>query len=279
MNTRRSVAFVLGVVLILIAVRAGFARPSPAPDNAYPYAADDARILAEIQNNSEAMANLEYLSDSIGARLSGTAGLKRANDWTKQKFTEYGLTNVHLEPWTVERLAAGLSRLVPGDPRVERFSYLELQTLDDSVEGHSVRRYWKGHYLPGLPDEAIAALLAGRDARSPNVSLQAYGGAIAEVADSDSAFDHRATAFEYVAAAGWTDPAEDDDRRAATRADAARIAPFAKGAYVNVLGDEGASGVRQAYGEAKLARLRGLKNFFDPSNVFHLNHNIAPSGR
>ena len=103
MNTRRSVAFVLSAVLILIAVRAGFARPTPAPDNPYPYAADDARILAEIQNNSEAMANLEYLSDSIGARLSGGPGLKRANEWTKQKFTEYGLTNVHLEPWTVER--------------------------------------------------------------------------------------------------------------------------------------------------------------------------------
>ncbi len=103
MNSRRSVAFVLSAVLILIAVRAGFAKPSPAPDNPYPYAADDARILAEIQNNSEAMANLEYLSDSIGARLSGAPGLKRANEWTRQKFTEYGLTNVHLEPWTVER--------------------------------------------------------------------------------------------------------------------------------------------------------------------------------
>ena len=105
MNTRRSVAFLLSAALILIGVRAGFASalPAPAPDTAYPYASDDGRILAEIQNNSEAMANLEYLSDSIGARLSGTAGLKRANEWTKQKFIEYGLTNVHLEAWTVAR--------------------------------------------------------------------------------------------------------------------------------------------------------------------------------
>ncbi|MBV8515348.1 MAG: hypothetical protein JO260_08615, partial [Acidobacteria bacterium] len=103
MNTRRSVAFVSSVVLILTGVRAGFAWPSPAPDNAYPYAADDARILAEIHDNSEAMANLEYLSDSIGARMSGTPELKRANEWTKQKFVEYSLTNVHLEPWTVAR--------------------------------------------------------------------------------------------------------------------------------------------------------------------------------
>jgi len=37
-------------------------------------------ILAEIQNNSEAMANLEYLSDSIGARLMVRRDWKRAND-------------------------------------------------------------------------------------------------------------------------------------------------------------------------------------------------------
>jgi FAD/FMN-containing dehydrogenase len=181
---------------------------------------------------------------------------------------------------TVAGLIERLSRLTPGaEVRVEELSYLELQSRDDTVEGHAVRRYWKGHYLPGLPDEAIAALLAGRDSASPNVSLQAYGGAIAEVADSDSAFDHRGTRFEYVAARGWTDSEEDDERRAAVRADAARIAPFAKGAYVNALSDEGQSGVRQAYGDAKLARLRALKDRFDPDNVFHLNHNIAPSER
>src|SRR5882757_1024748 len=103
MNSRRGVAFVLTVVFILIAVRAGFARPAPAADETYTYASDDARILAEIQNNSEAMANLEYLSDSIGPRMSGTSGLKRANEWTKQKFAEYGLPNAHLEPWIVAR--------------------------------------------------------------------------------------------------------------------------------------------------------------------------------
>jgi FAD/FMN-containing dehydrogenase len=220
----------------------------------------------------EAMAGWRELAATAPREATFTASLVGDR-------VDLGFVWVGRRDRAVERFAARLSRLAPGEPRIEHFSYLELQTLDDSVEGHSVRRYWKGHYLPGLPDEAIGALLAGRGASSPNVSLQAYGGAIADVADSDSAFDHRATAFEYVAATGWTDPAEDDDRRAVTRADAARIAPFAKGAYVNVLSDEGASGVRQAYGEAKLARLRGLKNFFDPSNVFHLNHNIAPSGR
>ncbi|MFZ0388761.1 MAG: FAD-binding oxidoreductase [Solirubrobacteraceae bacterium] len=167
----------------------------------------------------------------------------------------------------------------PTAERVERLSYLALQRRDDSAQGHAVRRYWKGHYLTDLPDAAIAALLTGRDESSPDVSLQAYGGAIAEVPDTDSAFSHRGAQFEYVAAMGWIDAEQDEARRAATRRHAARIEPFACGAYVNALSDEGASGVRRAYSATKLARLTSLKDAYDPGNVFHLNHNIAPSGQ
>jgi FAD/FMN-containing dehydrogenase len=167
----------------------------------------------------------------------------------------------------------------PTAERVERLSYLALQRRDDSVQGHAIRRYWKGHYLADLPDDAIAALLADRDESSPDVSLQTYGGAIAEVADGDSAFSHREARFEYVAAMGWVDAEEDEARRDATRRHAARIEPFACGAYVNALSDEGAGGIRRAYSATKLARLTSLKDSYDPENVFHLNHNIAPSGR
>jgi len=77
---------------------------------------------------------------------------------------------------------------------------------DDNTEGHSLRRYWKGHYLPELSDGAISALLERDpgDATLPGVSLQAYGGAIANIADDATAFSHRQTRFEYVAAARWT---------------------------------------------------------------------------
>ena len=52
---------------------------------------------------------------------------------------------------------------------------------------------------------------------------------------------------------------------------------MASGVYVNVLYDEGAEGVRRAYGDAKLARLSALKRRYDPDNVFHLNQNIVPA--
>jgi carboxypeptidase Q len=101
MNSRRVGVLVLGFVVVLAGVRAGLARPSP--DEKSPFAAADSRIINEIHDSSEAMANLEYLSDSIGARMTGSPQLKQANDWTKAKFAQYGLTNAHLEPWTIAR--------------------------------------------------------------------------------------------------------------------------------------------------------------------------------
>ena len=111
----------------------------------------------------------------------------------------------------------------------------------------------------------------------PAASLQAYGGAIADVPDADSAFSQRDAMFEFVASARWSDAAEDEQRIAAARRYAASLEPFASGMYVNAMSDEGASGVARAYPPAKLARLRTLKTAYDPDNVFHLNQNIKPA--
>src|SRR5262249_18700686 len=61
----------------------------------------DKRLIDYAKQNSELMDNLEYLSDRIGPRLTGSARLKKANDWTATRMTEYGLDNVHLEKWTI----------------------------------------------------------------------------------------------------------------------------------------------------------------------------------
>src|SRR6202158_962695 len=99
MNLRRVFTFVFAAVLVLTVVRAGSART--AGDEAGAFAAEDAQILSEVRDHSQVMENLEYLSDEIGPRLTGSPQLKQANDWTAAKFREYGLTNVHLEPWTI----------------------------------------------------------------------------------------------------------------------------------------------------------------------------------
>jgi carboxypeptidase Q len=93
------------VVLLCVALLAGFVArkgfAAPADDGTGGFAAADAQILSEIRDHSEAMPNLEYLSDNIGPRLTGSPQLKQANDWTAAQMKKYGLVNVHLEPWTI----------------------------------------------------------------------------------------------------------------------------------------------------------------------------------
>ena len=46
--------------------------------------------------------------------------------------------------------------------------------------------------------------------------------------------------------------------------------------WLNYLGDDqGDDAIRAAYGP-NYERLREIKRRYDPGNVFHLNHNIAP---
>jgi carboxypeptidase Q len=61
----------------------------------------DKKIMADAKNGSEIMKNLQYLSDVLGPRLTGSANLKRANEWTAKQMENYGLSNVHLEPWEI----------------------------------------------------------------------------------------------------------------------------------------------------------------------------------
>ncbi|HEV2083937.1 MAG TPA: M28 family peptidase, partial [Gemmatimonadales bacterium] len=76
-------------------------------------------LIDQAMNHSEVMQNLQHLSDVIGPRLSGSPAMRRANEWTTERFRAYGLTAT-LEPYTfgvtwergpaTVRLAAPFSR-------------------------------------------------------------------------------------------------------------------------------------------------------------------------
>ncbi len=50
-------------------------------------------------NRSQVMQTLMYLSDVIGPRLTASPGMKRGNEWTRDKLTSFGAQNAHLEAW------------------------------------------------------------------------------------------------------------------------------------------------------------------------------------
>src|SRR5689334_1908689 len=90
------------VLVTLIAHMMFYGRNSAtAQENAASIKTNDAiaRIIEEGMDHSQVMTNLSYLTDVIGPRLTGSVNLKRANEWTRDKLTSWGLTNAHLEPW------------------------------------------------------------------------------------------------------------------------------------------------------------------------------------
>ncbi len=92
-----TLAALAACVWLAPALRADEAAPAD------PLMAADQKIIAEERDHSQVLDNLEYLSDMIGPRLTGSDRLTLASNWTMQKMKEYGLQNVHLEPYTIPR--------------------------------------------------------------------------------------------------------------------------------------------------------------------------------
>ena len=57
------------------------------------------KIRDEGMNRSQVMQTLSYLTDVIGSRLTGSPNLKRANEWTRDTMTKWGMANGKLEAW------------------------------------------------------------------------------------------------------------------------------------------------------------------------------------
>jgi carboxypeptidase Q len=67
-------------------------------DRAYRSAMEsaDQKIAAEVQAHSELLKNLEYLTTRIGPRLTGSAEMQEASNWSLDRFHAYGV-DAHLE--------------------------------------------------------------------------------------------------------------------------------------------------------------------------------------
>jgi carboxypeptidase Q len=79
------------------------------------------RIVDLTAENPQVIPNLTHLCYQIGPRLTGSAALKRANEWTAEVMKSYGLENVRLEPWEIpvgwQRGTATARMVQPGNGR------------------------------------------------------------------------------------------------------------------------------------------------------------------
>jgi FAD/FMN-containing dehydrogenase len=124
--------------------------------------------------------------------------------------------------------------------------------------------------------ETIVEALRASDAAVRVAQLRVLGGAVARVPVEATAFAHRHSRIMVNLAAFYDGP-EDRAVRESWVADfAAAMHQGDSGAYVNFLGDEGEARVRDAYPGATWDRLVAIKQRYDPTNLFRLNHNIPP---
>jgi FAD/FMN-containing dehydrogenase len=160
--------------------------------------------------------------------------------------------------------------------------YVDAQNMFQHDYPDGRRYYWKSLNLTCLDDEAIARIVAhARRQPSPfsTTDIWQIGGAARRFGPEHAAYHGREVAFLLSPEANWDDPADDAANIGWLRSFLADMEPFSDGGrYLNFAGfqEEGDAMVRNAYGP-QYARLAALKAQYDPTNLFRLNQNIAPS--
>ncbi|HEV3420793.1 MAG TPA: FAD-binding oxidoreductase [Candidatus Acidoferrum sp.] len=160
-------------------------------------------------------------------------------------------------------------------------SYVQMQSLFDPFFPPGRYTYVKSNFVRTLSDQAIETMAEYANSRPSPYSfapaLEHWHGAAARVAATDTAFPHRNHSYNLMAWSNWADQADSEKNVQWTREFWNAMKPhLVEGSYVNYVSDEGESSARAAYGP-NYNRLVALKNKYDPTNFFRMNHNIKPA--
>ena len=191
--------------------------------------------------------------------------------------TRFQLLFLHCDdPRQGNELLRPLRALKPQEDTVKIMSYLEAQAA--AFLPAPVAHFQTDLFLPELTAGAIAKITTATN-NSPfnnKVFLVPLYGAISRVAVSDMAFALRQPGYEVDIVSTWSVPAEKASAMQWVKALRDDLQPFARGVYVNQLGETNEELVRAAYGP-NYARLVEIKKKYDPNNVLRLNQNIKPA--
>ena len=177
-----------------------------------------------------------------------------------------------------------------GDPAVVGSAVipfgLGMQRFLDAEFPDGLRNYTKEGHLEELSEGAIDALvdfwaqsLNSNTTIEGELAIYGLGGVAREVPEMDAAFSNRDSLWWINWANHWHDAGDDEVNMEIIRASYRSIEPWlGKGVYVNMLNVDELDRVVEAYGgPEKYARLGRVKATYDPTNLFRMNHNIAPA--
>jgi FAD/FMN-containing dehydrogenase len=158
-------------------------------------------------------------------------------------------------------------------------SYVALQQMWDAGFPYGIRSYWKSTFLSSLSDGAIDVFASYAQSRtSPRAvcGIEPWHGKAQRVAPQATAFGLRKDMFSLHILTQWEEGDPEPHIRW-TRSFWKALQPYSAGTvYVNVLSNDDAGRIREAYG-ANYPRLIEIKRRYDPANLFRVNQNIAPA--
>jgi FAD/FMN-containing dehydrogenase len=163
--------------------------------------------------------------------------------------------------------------------------YADLQRIMDAGAPPGHRDYFKGGFMTELSDAAITDIAElGSDMRAPRTQVicapLGQHTAYAAVGEDHSAIGHRDQQWSFQVLSLWNDPADDVEQKGWTRAAADTLSSHSDMvSYPNFLTADEPADVEAAYSPTAMARLRAVKDRYDPDNVFRINNNITPTGR
>ncbi|MBV9354645.1 MAG: FAD-binding oxidoreductase [Chloroflexi bacterium] len=169
-----------------------------------------------------------------------------------------------------------------GSPVVDTVAplrYVQRQLMiDEGLAPHGPLRYWKSGLVREVTDDLIDLTIEQYSVVPSPMSVIGFfniHGAASRVDPQATAFGLRALEWDVSLISQWIDPDESDRNVRWTRGLWADVAPFTSGVYVNHIAADEPSRVHVAFGP-NYERLAAAKQQYDPTNLFRLNHNIAP---
>ncbi len=154
------------------------------------------------------------------------------------------------------------------------------QAIFDPSFPHGWWYYMRACDVGELTDEVIDITVEhAMRIRSPLTAFPIWqlGGAMGRVGSDETVFNGRRAGYTFNITAATETSEGFSDEQEWVREFWSALEPFHTGVYANFLMDEGEERIRQAYGAAKLDRLKELKRKYDPDNFFRLNQNISPT--
>ena len=226
---------------------------------------------------------LRFYRDAVAGAsddLTVFAGLVHAPDGSGAKLAALVVFHAGDPDQADVELAPFLTFGSPLVVQVDRMPYPQMNTLLDAGFPDGAFNYWLSSFTQGLSDELIdTAVERFTSVPSPMSSIlfEHFHGAVTRIGSTETAVPHRETGWNLLIPSVWADAADTDANISWTRETYADLRPgFATGRWLNYLGDDQANDAIQAAYGANYARLREIKRHYDPENIFHLNHNIAP---